>query len=124
MLRQLLVAAVAMSAFGCANSPSEPIGAIISGPEVQEAVASCEAKFASHALTSWSQVAECERDLALPVEQQEKPWLSGMFAGVWSDKIEAYAKVDRGEMTKAEADRKIAIEADNWLVNIQSVRRL
>lgn len=124
MLRHLFAAAVVISAFGCANSSPQPIGAIISGPEVQAAVASCEPKYASHALTSWSQVAACERDLALPVEQQEKPWLAGMFAGVWSDKIELYAKVDRGEMTKSEADRKIAIEADNWLVNIQSVRRL
>jgi hypothetical protein len=123
MLRHLVAAAVVISASGCSNSPSEPIGAIISGPEVQAAVASCEPKYADHTLTSWSQVAACERDLALPVEQQEKPWLAEMFAGVWSDKIEAYEKVDRGETTKAEADRKIAIEADNWLVNIQSVRR-
>jgi hypothetical protein len=124
MFRHLLAAAVVMSVVGCANSSSEPIGAIISGPEVQTAVASCEAKFTSHALASWAQVAACERDLALPVEQQQKPWLGGMFAGVWSDKIELYARVDRGELTKDAADRKIAIEADNWLVNIQSVRRI
>jgi hypothetical protein len=123
MFRHLLAAVIAISASGCAASSSQPIGAIISGPEVQAAVASCEPKYASHALASWSEVAACERDLALPVERQQKPWLAGMFAGVWSDKIELYGKVDHGELTKAEADRKIAIEADNWLVNIESVRR-
>jgi hypothetical protein len=122
MFRHLLAAVVVMSAFGCAASPPEPTGAIFAGPEVQAAIASCEPKYASHALASWSLVAECERDLALPVQQQSR--LSPMFAGLWSDKIELYAKVDRGELTKEAADRKIAIEADNWYTNIRSVRRL
>jgi hypothetical protein len=123
MFRHCLAAAVRLTAFGCDTPSSEPVGAIISGPEVQAAIAACEPKLASHALTSWAQVAECERDLALPVEQQQKPWLAEMFAGVWRDKIDAYGKVDRSELTKDEADRKIAIEADNWLTNIRSVRR-
>jgi hypothetical protein len=121
MLRHCLIAAALLATFGCAASPSQPMGAIFAGPEVQEAVASCEPKFASHALTSWSQVADCERDLALPAAQQSP--LSPMFAGLWSDKIDLYAKIDRGELTKEAADRKIAIEADNWYTNIRSMRR-
>ncbi len=46
-----------------------------------------------------------------------------MFAGLWSDKIDLYAKIDRGELTKEAADRKIAIEADNWYTNLRSMRR-
>jgi hypothetical protein len=121
MLRHCFVVAVLLATFGCAEPSSEPMGAIFAGPEVQAAIASCEPKLASHALTSWSQVAECERDLALPAEQQSR--LSPMFAGLWSDKIDLYAKIDRGELTKEAADRKIAIEADNWYTNLRSMRR-
>jgi hypothetical protein len=124
MFRQLLVAAALLSAAGCAASSPSETGAAFSGPEVQSAAAACEPKYASHVLTSWTQVAECERDLALPQEQQHQPWLSGMYEGLWRDKIELYGKVDRGELSKPDADRKIGIEADNWLTNIKSVRRI
>jgi len=124
MFRHCVVAAVILAAAGCAAPPEGPPGAVFSGPEVQAATAACEQKLASHALTGWAQVAECERDLALPQEQAQQSWLSGMFAGLWRDKIALYAKVDRGELTKAEADRQIAIEADNWLNNVRSVRRV
>jgi hypothetical protein len=123
MVRRFLAAITVLSAFGCATAPSQP-GAVIAGPEVQAAVAACEQKYASRALTNLAQVAECERDLALPEEQRQQPWLSGLFAGVWGDKIALYAQVDRGELTKEEADRKVAIEADNWLNNIRSARRV
>lgn len=46
-----------------------------------------------------------------------------MFAGLWSDKIDLYAKIDRGGLSKKAADRKIAIEADNWYTNLRSMRR-
>jgi hypothetical protein len=123
MLRRVLAVAAVLSAVGC-EAPPHQLGAIFSGPEVQAAIATCEQKYASRALTSWTQVAECERDLALPEQQRLQPWLGGMFAGVWRDKVDLYAKLDRGEVTKDEADRKIAIEADNWYDNIRSARRI
>jgi hypothetical protein len=124
MFRHCVAAAVLLAAFGCAAPSSSEPGVVMSGPEVQAATAACEPKYASHALTSLAQLAECERDLALPQEQQQQPWLADMFSGLWRDKVELYAKVDRGELTKPEADRKIAIEADNWLTNIRSARRV
>jgi hypothetical protein len=123
MLRPRLAVAAALLAAGCTNAPTEPSGTLMAGPAVEAASAACEPKYADHALTSLAALAECQRDVALPRQQQESPALAGMFAGLWRDKIELYAKVDRGELSRAEADRKIAIEADNWFNNIRSARR-
>jgi hypothetical protein len=123
MLRHFLAAVAVVSTFGCAAPPAQP-DAMVSDPEIQAATTACEQKYASHALTSWSQVAECERDLALPEEQRQQPSLSGLYAQIWRDRIELYAKVDRGALTKEAADRQNDIDADNWFNIIRGIRRV
>jgi len=121
MFRHALAAAAVLSGFGCTGS-SYVERAIVEGPEVQVAVATCEQQYAARALTSLAQVAQCERAIALPQQIQHTPWLSGMYEGLWRDTIALYARVDGGELSKAEADRRIAIERRNWFTNINAMR--
>jgi hypothetical protein len=123
MFRHSLAVAATLLAAGCGGAPAEPSGAVMAGPAMEAASAACEPKYADHTLTSLAALAECERDVALPRQQQESPALAGMFSGLWHDKIDLYAKVDHSELSRTEADRKLAIEADNWFNNIRSARR-
>jgi hypothetical protein len=124
MFRHSLAVAATLLAAGCAGAPTEPSGAVMAGPAIEAASAACEPKYADHTLASLAALAECQRAVALPRQQQDSPYLADMYRGLWRDKIELYAKVDRGELTRAAADRAIAIEADNWLNNIRSARRV
>ena len=124
MLRAAAAVATLLALAACAQGSAQPSGAVMAGPEVQAATATCEARRSAREIATLAQVAQCERDLALPQEQREQPDLAALFASLWSDKIELYGEVDQGRLTQAEADRKIAIRADNWLTNLRSVRRL
>ena len=124
MLRPYVAAAALLVTAGCAGVPTEPSGSVMAGPAIQAADAACEPKFADRTLTSLAALAECQRDVALPLQQRDAPGLADMYRGLWRDKIALYARVDRGELTRAAADRAIAIEADNWLTNIRSARRV
>jgi hypothetical protein len=86
MSRHSLAAAVALFAFGCAGSTSQP-GAVLSGPDVQAAITVCEQRYADRRLSSMTQVAECERTIALPQQEEQQPGLSRMYQGIWRDKI-------------------------------------
>jgi len=119
-VRRVAAAAVLLSVVGCSTSQSASNDAA-QDPEAQAATATCEQQHSSHALTSWAQVATCESDVALPGELRKRPQLAGVLTDIWHDKIDLYAKVDRGELTKAEADRKIGIETDNRMSIIQSM---
>ncbi|MEJ0068075.1 MAG: hypothetical protein WDO24_04385 [Pseudomonadota bacterium] len=48
--------------------------------------------------------------------------MAGLYAGIWNDKIELYRQVDQGRLSKADADRQIAIDADNRLSIVRSLR--
>jgi hypothetical protein len=119
-VRRVAAAAILLSAVGCSQMPSASNNAA-QDPEVQAATVACEQQHASHALTSWAQVAHCEYDVALPGELRKRPQLAGVLTDIWSDKIDLYAKVDKGELTKDQADQKINIETDNRLSIIQSM---
>ena len=123
MIRRVLPAITLVVLHACAEAPSQP-GAALARPEIEAAIATCETKYAEHALTTFAQVAECERDLALPQEQRQQPGLAPLYAAIWNEKIELYSEVDQGRLSKAEADRQHAIDADNRVSIVRSLRRL
>jgi hypothetical protein len=114
--------AFAIALCGCVES-TPSASTVLAGPEVQAATVACEQRYAAHELTSLTQVAQCERTLALPQQEDRYPGLSPLYQGIWHDKIALYGKVDRGQLTQAEADRLITIEGDNWYTNVVSVER-
>jgi hypothetical protein len=125
-VRRIAAAAVLVSTAGCSTALTASNDAAFD-PETQTAsvaaTATCEQQHASHALTRWAQVAKCEYDVAFPEEVRKRPRLAPVLADIWSDKIELYAQIDRGELTKAEADRKIDIETNNRMTIIQSMHQ-
>jgi hypothetical protein len=120
--RKILFAAAFLPVVACTNAPSQTTN-VVSGAEIQAAVATCNEKYVSRELTSLVDVAKCEQQLALPEALRQQPSLAGLYVDVWSEKVDLYARVDRGELTKAEADRKFLIDLDNRLSIVQSLRR-
>jgi hypothetical protein len=118
----LLVLAIGLGA--CSTRSLAGLETAADGPAVQQAVADCEARYQGGALNSYRLVAECERAVALPEEQREGPYLTGLYEVLWRNKIELYDKIDAGRLTKPEADQQQAIDARNIVGIVRDIRRL
>lgn len=122
-LRFLVIPLAAAALAACSTRSLSGIDAATAGPAIETAVADCEARYQNRALSSYEQVAQCEEAVALPEQQREGPYLTGLYEVAWSNKIELYRKVDAGTLTKPEADRQQAIDSRNMIAIIRSIRR-
>jgi len=121
--RFLIIPLAAATLAACSTRSLSGIDAATAGPAIDTAVAECEAQYRNRALTSYEQVAQCEEAVALPEQQREGPYLTGLYEVAWSNKIELYRMVDAGALAKPEADRQQAIDSRNMIVIIRSIRR-
>jgi hypothetical protein len=117
---QLSAMAVALALAGCSGASSLPDGTESALP-ASAAATECEHQLAAKLLSTHRQEAECERDMVLPEQAKRHPRLASLNAAIWQNKIRLYEMVDRGLMSKVEADRRHAIAAENMINNVRSL---
>jgi len=123
-LRRVLMIAMAAAALAaCSTRSLSGIEAAAGGAAIERAAADCAARYQSHALTSYAQVAQCEREVGLPEQQRAGPYMTLLYEVAWDNEIELYRQIDAGTLTKAQADQQQAIDARNMITIIRSIRR-
>ena|ERR1700722_3742881 len=122
-LRVLVILLAAAALAACSTRSLEGLDAATAGPAIDHAVADCEARYQSRALTSYEQVAECEQAVALPEQKRAGPYLGLLYTTAWDNKIELYRDVDAGRLAKPDADQQQAIDSRNMITIIRSIRR-
>jgi len=123
MLDRMFALTMLFVLLGCTAGTAQP-DQLLDAPVIHQAITTCEGRYDDHRLTTFAQIAECERDLVVPQLQRDRPRQSGLYAVLSDDKIELYREVDRGRLSKSEADRRYAVEVDNRISIIRSMRRI
>lgn len=118
-----MIAIAAVSFAACSTRSLSGIEAAAGGPAIEHAAAACEARYQSRALTSYAEIAQCEREVSLPEQQRDGPYMTLLYETAWDNEIELYRQIDAGTLTKAQADQQQAIDARNMITIIRSIRR-